>query len=66
MNAYMKIRRENKMSREELAERLQLPVGTIVCIEKATTPVPSMHFKENFKRIFNVTDSVIEAVQENG
>ncbi|OJG96703.1 hypothetical protein RV18_GL001989 [Enterococcus termitis] len=54
------------MSREELAERLQLPVGTIVCIEKATTPVPSMHFKENFKRIFNVTDSVIEAVQENG
>lgn len=66
MNAYMKIRRENKMSREELAERMQLPVVTIIRYENAANPVPSMHFKRNFKRIFNVTNEELRAVQENG
>lgn len=56
MNAYMRIRRQNKMSREELAERMQIPVRLVVAYERAKHPVPTLHYHRNFMAIFNVTE----------
>lgn len=66
MNAYGIIRTKAKMSQSELAEKMQVPTYYISRIERAENPVPTLHYHENFKRIFNVTDEDIKAVKPIG
>ncbi|WP_086349913.1 helix-turn-helix domain-containing protein [Candidatus Enterococcus clewellii] len=63
MNAYGIIRTKARMSQADLAEKLQVPTYYISRIERAENPVPTLHYYENFKRVFNVTDEDIKAVR---
>lgn len=56
MNNYMRVRKQNKMSREELAKKMLLPIGYIVEVERFENPVPSMHYQRNFVKIFNISE----------
>lgn len=59
MSPYKKIRRASGMTLEELAQKMLLPVDMIRHYENRFKQ-PSLHFKSNFKSIFNVTDADLE------
>lgn len=63
MNAYGIIRTKAKMSQAALAEKMNVPTYYISRIERAENPVPTLHYYENFKRIFKVSDEDIKAVK---
>ena len=64
MNIYKKIRCQNKMTIEDLAKEMGLPVQIITLYERCTNPVPTLHFKERFKKIFNVTEEELRGETE--
>lgn len=53
-----KIREKHNMSQEELAEKMLISESWVIVYEKPGI-MPSLHFTENFKRIFNVTEEEI-------
>lgn len=60
MNIYMSIRKKNKISREELTERIGVPLKVLIAYEQATNPVPTLHFKERFKYIFGLSEEDLD------
>ncbi|WP_271497378.1 helix-turn-helix domain-containing protein [Enterococcus sp. 5H] len=59
MSPYRKIRRENGMTREELALCMQLPLEKVELFERENI-TPTLHYHANFKAIFNVTEDDIK------
>ncbi|MGM0220032.1 helix-turn-helix domain-containing protein [Enterococcus sp. AZ126] len=56
MNYIKSIRRKNKMSREELSQKLNIPVKLLSKYERATNPVLTLQLKERFKSIFELSE----------
>lgn len=49
-------RRKNKMSREYLAEQMNIPINLLIEYERAVNPVLTLQLKERFKQIFNLKE----------
>lgn len=62
MTPYKKIRTRNKMTLDELAERMLLEKPLVRKMEQPNV-VPSLHYHGNFKAIFNVTDEDINKLK---
>lgn len=63
MSPYKKIRIRNKMTLDELAERMLMKKSLVRKMEQPNI-VPSLHYHANFKAIFNVTDEELKGEKE--